>query len=80
MENGRCIVSQQNEHNFRYPIDNDTISNFKTPRECVELCKNLLNDNEKIIMMGCKSFSYYENNIKPRMVMKQILNESMGLA
>ena len=80
MENGRCIVSQQNEHNFRYPIDNDTISNFKTPKECVELCKTLLNDNEKIIKMGDKSFSYYENNIKPRMVMKQILNESMGLA
>ncbi len=79
MRIGKCIVSQKNQHLLRKPIEEGIIANFKTTDECVKLCKELLKDNETISKMAQQSREYYEDYLKPSAVMKQIINESIGL-
>ena len=80
MELGCCIVSERNDHLFRVPLDENIISFYQTEDECVQLCNDLLDDNNVINKKKINSAKYYSRCLDPSVIMKQIILNSSQLA
>jgi len=73
---GCAIVSEQNAHLFRVPMYKNTIQMFTLPEEVIDKCKTLISDENLILEQKMKSRKYFNSFIKPRNLMKDILENS----
>lgn len=76
MKWGCCIVSEKNKHHFRIEPDKDILEVFINESELILKCKNLLFDKKRISSFKLKSKIYYEKNLKPSAVLREIIENS----
>lgn len=74
LSQGKCIVAERFNTELPIPLENGkNIMFFDTPEQCVEICKALLNDPEKVKRLSKNARAYFEAHVHPTQNIKRIL-------
>jgi len=74
LSQGKCIVAERFDTELPVPLENGKhIMFFDTPEECVAICKELLNNPEKLKQLSKNARAYFENHVHPVQNTKRIL-------
>jgi len=75
----RCIISEPLKFELPFPIEKQKhYLPFTTPDECVEACRRILNDSKLAFSMRKDNYTYYENNVKPSMIIFRSLETALS--
>jgi glycosyltransferase involved in cell wall biosynthesis len=76
LSQGKCIVSERIETELPYELeDGKHIFYFDDINQCIDICKNLLNNKNLIEEVSTNARKYYEDYLDPISVGKSILNQ-----
>lgn len=76
----RCIISEPLIYDLPTPlIDGKNYFVFRTPNECIQLCKKILEDKNLAQTMREHNFRYYQDEIKPSALIANCLKKSTNL-
>ena len=75
----KCIVAEPLTAELPVPLEEGKhIMYFKSPEECVEICRFLLNNSPKMEELSLNAREYYEENVDPAVnaerVIKKVIN------
>ncbi len=74
-----CLVSQTIRNNFASPlVEGKHYLGFTTPDECVDVCLELLNSDEKANILRKEAHEYYRTAVRPVEAMKTFLTLAMS--
>lgn len=74
----RCIVTEPLK--FELPISLEEKKHFlsyRTPQECVQACQVILNQPELAQEMRRSNWEYYENNVRPSVLLHKVLTKAI---
>lgn len=76
LSQGKCIVAEKGEMVFPNPLlDNVHLMFFDSEEKLIEICKELIKDQNKIEMLGRNALDYYNKYINPSIFFNNILDE-----
>jgi len=74
LSQGKCIVAERFNTELPKPLEHGkNIMFYDTPEECVEMCKALLNNPEKVQHLSKNARIYFETHVHPVQNTKRIL-------
>lgn len=74
LSQGKCIVAERFDTELPIPLENGkNIMFFDTVEQCVEICKMLLNNPEKVKHLSKNARAYFEKHVHPVQNTKRIL-------
>jgi len=74
LSQGKCIVAERFNTELPVPLENGkNIMFYDSPEQCIEICKTLLNDSEKVQNLSKNARAYFEKYIHPTQNTKRIL-------
>jgi hypothetical protein len=75
----RCIVSEPPKFELPVPLEREKhYLQFTTPGECVDACRRLLNDVKLASSMRRENYTYYENYVRPSMIILRCLETALS--
>ena len=76
---GKCIVSQKLKHKLPHPLVDDLhFKTFHDIDQCIEICRNLLNNSNKTRELGDNARVYYDKYIDPKIVINNYIHQSIN--